>query len=443
MIRVDETQTMNPSIIEYLIKEFKINELPRLEHLGQYYVGNQEILNRTMEDVTKPNNKAVNPYANFITDMFTGYFLGSPIRYKTTTEEVALEELKLIFELNNEADQNTEIGKDASVYGRAYEMLYVDFKGSTRFKKVSPMEVITIYDNTIEEELLYTIRFYSATDIMGLNAHTIAEVYSRDSITIYKGGDNFTTFEMQTEKPHYFGLVPFVEYKNNGVMLGDFELVIPLIDSYDKLESDTLNDFEAFTDAYLSLSGVDADSEDIKTMKENRVMLLPQGASASFLTKNVNDASQENLKSRIDSDIHKFSKCPDLTDQNFAGTSSGVAMKYKLMGFENVASIKESKFKKGIQRRIELISNVMSMTSTGFDYRSIELVFVRNIPSNSVEIADVVNKLRGLLSKETLIAQVPFVKNVQDELLLIKNEVAIPSVDSMFAETSNTDTSAK
>ena len=72
-------------------------------------------------------------------------------------------------------DADSELAKDASVYGRAYEMLYVDSDGATRFKKVNPKEVITVYDNTVENEMLYAIRFYNETDILGENEYTMIE----------------------------------------------------------------------------------------------------------------------------------------------------------------------------------------------------------------------------------------------------------------------------
>ena len=414
---------MSPTIIEYLIKQFKMNELPRLQNLEGYYKGNNAILQRQMIDITKPNNKVPNPYANYISDMYTGYFAGKPVTYSGEEDNV-VEELGLILDYNDEADENSEIAKDASIYGRAYEMLYVDANSATRFKKVNPKEVICVYDDTIEGDMLFAIRFYSGTDILGENPYSTAEVYSNFEVATYKGNEDFTNFILQEAHSHYFALVPFIEYKNNDDMIGDYELVVPLIDAYDKLGSDSLNDFEYFTDSYLGLTGMEfptnvdgtLDTTVIQSMKENRLLLIPEGGSAGFITKQVNDAQIENLKTRIDSDIHKFSRCPALTDKEFAGNSTGVAMKYKLMGFENTAAVKERKFKKGLQKRIELISNIMTLTSSAFDYRGIQIIFTRNIPSNTTELADMINKLRGLVSDETLIALLPFITDIQAEL---------------------------
>jgi len=143
-------------------------------------------------------------------------------------------------------------------------------------------------------------------------------------------------------------MVPVAIYENNEDQMGDFEKVIDLIDAYDKMESDSLNDFEYFVDAYLALYGFTADAEDIQQMKQNRVLLMDEGTSAEWLIKSENDATTENMKDRLDKDIHKFAKCPNLADQEFASNASGIAITSQLLGTENLTAIKERKFKKGL-----------------------------------------------------------------------------------------------
>lgn len=431
MIRLNKETELTPKIIKILIDDFINTKMPRYKKLYDYYTGKHAILNRLMADPAKPNNKIVHPYANYITDSFVGYFIGEPISYSAADPSI-IDQLNLTFVYNDEQDHNSEIAKDASIYGVAYEMLYVDSNGITRFKKTSPIETIVIYDDTVENEMLAAIRFYQNADIETKTVKSFVEVYTANSILSYKGNDNYTDLALTNELPHYFGIVPFVEYKNNDDMIGDFELVISLIDAYDKLNSDNLNDFEAFVDAYLGLYGMDADAEDIALMKENRVLLMPTDSKAEWIIKNVNDAQIENLKTRLSEDIHKFSKCPSLTDKDFAANASGVSMRYKLMGMENVAATKERKFKRGIQRRIEAISNIMQLNnSANFDWRSISITFKRNLPANIVELSDTINKLRGLVSNETLLGQLPFIEDVASEQERISNEnaAAQPEID--------------
>ena len=421
MIKLSKDVELTPAIVKKIIDSHKQYDLPRLQKLEDYYLGKNQILKRVMADASKPNNKIVNPYASYITDTLTGYFMGEAITY-SSLDESALNELKMIFEYNDEADENVELARSCSIYGVAYEMLYVDEDGLVRFKQLDSKECIPIYDDTIEDELLYLIRYYPSKDIVTDKTSMIIEILSNEKIDRYTASETGANMTLIESIPHYFTLVPAAVYVNNKDMTGDFEHVISLIDAYDKLESDSLNDFEYFCDAYLALTGFTADSEDIAAMKENRVLLLDKDTDAKWLIKDEQDSTVENLKVRLDQDIHKFSKTPNLSDDNFASNSSGVAIKYKMVGTENVVAIKERKFKKGLQRRIELISLIKNILSDGFDWRSIDITFTRNLPTNDTEIASMVNTLSNVVSTETLLAQIPFIEDVQDELKRLEKE---------------------
>ena len=403
----------------------------RLQKLYDYYKGKTAICGRILADASKPNNKIVNPYASYITDTFTGYFLGEPITYTSKNEQL-LARIDELYNYNDEAAENAELAKDASIFGVAYELLYTDENADIRFKKIDAIKAIPIYDNTLEEDLLYFIRYYDNTDIMTNKTTTFVEVYSREWIRYYV--DEYA-LEFVREVSHAFKGVPIIIYQNNEELLGDFENVISLIDAYDKITSDSVNDMEYFADCYLALYGMSGtEAEDITAMKEQRVLLMETDARAEWLTKQINDTYVENLKNRIDTQIHKFSRCPALTDADFAANASGVAMKYKLMGLETATSKKERAFKKALQRRLELICNVYSVMGTDFDYREIQMNFTRNIPSNLVEMADVISKIGHLLSEETQISLLPIEINATDEL---QKKQAENSIEYTFEDTSD------
>lgn len=415
MIKLNPEVALTTDMVKKLMDDHKQNELPRLQKLEEYYNAKNEILKRLMADDTKPNNKIANPYASYITDTLTGYFMGEPISYSALDDKI-LEELNLIFEYNDEADENVELARACSIYGKAFELLYVDEDGAVRFKRLDTKECIPVFDDTIENDLLYVIRYYPDLDLVENKRFTWIEIIDKEKTSRYKANENGNDPILVEEIPHYFGMCPVVIFKNNEEETGDFEKVISLIDAYDKMESDSLNDFEYFCDAYLALIGFTADADDVKSMKENRVLLLDKDTDAKWLTKEEHDSTIENMKVRIDKDIHKFSKCPNLSDEDFASNASGVAIKYKMVGTENLVSVKERKFKKGLQKRLELISILQDKKYSSFDWRAIDIIFTRNLPTNDTEIANMVNTLSNIVSTETLLAQLPFVENVQDEM---------------------------
>ncbi len=350
----------------------------------------------------------------------TGYFMGEPIVYSSPDAEL-LDEINILYNYNDEASENSTLAKDASIYGCAYEQIYIDADGNTRFQKIDAINAIPIFDDTIEADLLYFIRYYTDEDILTGNTTEYVEVFSRTYHQLFKR--TVSSIELVSEETHNFHMVPIVIYNNNEECIGDFEPVISLIDAYDKIQSDSVNDMEYFADAYLALYGMGGtEPEDIAAMKEQRVLLLGADSKAEWLIKQMNDTYVENLKNRLEQSIHKFSACPSMTDKDFAANASGVAMKYKLMGLENKTSKKEREFKKGLQRRLEIICNVLAITGTAYDYMAIEIHFKRNVPSNITEMADVLNKIGHLLSNETQIGLLPIDVDAATERERIENE---------------------
>jgi SPP1 family phage portal protein len=419
MLRIDSEQLASVDmkrILEHLIEK---HQPARAEKLQDYYIGKHDILDRRMADPTKPNNKIVNNLAAYITDTLTGYFMGKPVSYSADEgNEEYLETLQLLFDDNDEQDQNAELAKGQSVQGVDYELLYLDEEANVRFANMNRQSVIYVETDDVAAEPALAVRIYDI-DVIGGEQRHYYDVYTEDEIITY---EMVTVNEAKSlreigRQRHFFGGVPVVAYMNNEEMLGDFEGVMTLIDAYNQAQSDTANDFEYFTDAYLKLTGIKLDDEQIATMRENRVIGLPdKECSADWLIKELNDAAIENFKNRLRKDIHALSKTPNLTDEQFAGQLSGVAIAYKMWGMEQIAAIKERKFKKGLQRRLELITNILNLKGKQYDWKAINITFSRNMPQNLVEIVQMVSQLKGIVSDETLLSQLPFVEDVASEL---------------------------
>ena len=414
-IRIDKETQLTKEVIKWIIEKHS-EEKNRIAELRDYYNNKNAIMNREYKDNNKPQNRLSHPFASYITNMATGYFLGNPISYNSDNQDL-LERILDIFKYNDEADNNTTLAKYSSIAGYAVELLYIDENSNARFKALSGDEVAIVYDNTLEENILYAIRYFDE-DIPGEDkVKTTINVYTSDTIQTYKLEDNEITFI--DEVAHYFNDVPVSVYVNNDELYGDFEKIKGLADAYDLVTSDTANDFEYFSNALLVVSGVLVEDEEAGLdFKNNRILnFAGSEGKAEYLLKNINDSALENYKNRLVEDIHKFSQIPNLTDEQFAGNVSGESMKYKLMGLENIISVKEAKFKKGLMRRIELLCNFLNIATNDLMlYTDIQPVFTRNKPKNEVELANMVKGLYGILSDETLISILPFVENSKEEI---------------------------
>ena len=392
-------------ILKYIQRDE--NERKRRERLYAYYRGKHDILNRQMKDTSKPNNRLANGYPYLITNAYTGYLFGEPVAY-STPDEVLQSNINDAFKYNDEQAENSMLGLDLSICGTAIEIHYVDGDALERFKRVDPVGCIAVRDSGIEGDLLALIRYYDIDDVEHNRSIRVVEVLDKNVWEKYEletGG-----LRLVSQAMHGYGDVPAVVYRNNPDSMGDFEGQISLIDAYDLMQSEAINDQEYFTDAYLCLKGLmGTTNEDIADMKTSRVLLLPSTDSdAGFLTKQQNDAVSENIKNRLNNDIHRFSGCPDMTDESFAGNASGVAIKYKLLQFENIAAVKEREFKRGLQRRIELLCNIWGTLSRGsFDWRQVQITFKRALPENLLELSQALSNFAGILSDETKRSMIP------------------------------------
>ncbi len=431
------TEYMNPAKEFYLPAETEITDelvtkliklheedCERYITLEDYYRGKAKIYDRSKEDY-KANNKLALDYPSYIVDILLGLFVGKPISYTVADEnKEMMESLQEVFDLNDEQDENAEIAKICGIKGRGYEIVYLDEEGGVRFNEVQPENIVMVYDNHIKPEPLFCIYIREDADAESIGKESknkLVTLYTKDSIKEMRleGSD----LKLIEENANLFGAIPVVEFKNNNEAIGDFERVLSLIDALNLAQSDTANDFEEFTDALLVLAGMpQADSDDVNRMIEDKVLLLDKsggaGQSAEWLIKDINDTALENYKNRLDADIHKFAKVPNMNDEHFAGNVSGEAMKYKLFATDQIIAQKQRKFKSALQERIKLILSIAKIkTAKDFDYRDISIVFNDNKPYNELDnIATVKAALDAGLSKTYAYGKLRDIDDVAEEL---------------------------
>ena len=423
MIRIPKDKQISTTFIERAIEQDR-EEQARKEKLIDYYNGKMAIDAKHFDDPNKPCNKLSNNFPSFITNIACSYLYGgsSPITYKCE-DEGFLAELTAINTLNNATYTNLRNGMHISQTGITFEVVYVDEEGNLKFSPLGSLGGIPIYSNEIEPELLAFIRYYEEVDIENRQKIRYVELYDANFITRYKY--NTAGFELIDKKAHIFGICPVVVYYNNESVRGDYEGVLSLIDAYNTLSSNNIDESDYTNDSYLVLTGLmGTEAEDIAAMKENRVMLLPDAeAKAEFLIKNVNNSFIENQLKSIETNIFSFSLVPNLTDENFAGNSSGVAMQYKLMGLEQLCNMKCAEYTKALRYRNRLICQyLMVLRGKSYDYMAIDYIWTRNIPKNLSEAAETAQKLTGLVSQETQISILPLDLNAEQEMEKIDEE---------------------
>ena len=333
----------------------------------------------------------------------------------------------------------------------AYEIVYLDgvttdkkdlpTEAVTRFFSVDPRELILFYDRAPEPKKKIGIRFYPVNTA---NTEFTVEVYYPDKIETYdmKREGEFATdtgtldwgLTGKTVTTNFFDAVPVAAYYFGDDMLGIIEPVLPLIDDYDLLVSDSVNEFDRFAHAYLKLVKFSL-SDPIKAkvagvfqkalrqLKKRRVFEnLPSSDAVSFLTKDIPSDYIQFMTDLIRNEIHIQSHVPDFTDKTFASEISGVAVERLLFDFENIVSSAEADFDVGLGERFELMNTIYKKkggSTIQGDPAGITIDHRRNLPSNLAETAGIAQTMKETGFSDWLVADImpdPVIPDIQQEL---------------------------
>lgn len=412
MYYISKETELTPELLHKYINDFVLNRQPKMKKWKDYYDGKHVILEKTYADKSKPCSRIVTNFCKVITDAYAGYIAGKPIAYVSNDD---IEEVQECINYNDTDSEDINWLNNALQMSVGYELFWLDEESQVRYSQVNPLNAFAIYDNTLDANLLYFVRWYDAEYFDDVDRY-IVEVYSQSVKKKYRmEGTNGGLTPLDDEAPHNFNDVPVSVFYLNETEESIFNCIMTLQDAYNELQSSEVDDYSAWVDAYLLLTGAELDSEGVADMKTNRVLMLPEGASADWLVKNASDTQIVNMLENIKENIFKISACPDMADETFLA-QSGTALAYKIVNFENVASGIVARFTKAIQRRIELICNILNIKATEAVWRDVGIKFTRNLPTNITETIQLVNSLKGIVSDATLLSQLPFIDDVNAEL---------------------------
>lgn len=396
-------------------------ELHRSKLLKDYfenedmYMSNHSILKGSPKDPWKPDNRLVINYAKYIVDTFSGYQIGVPV--KVTHEDDAITDFIDNFrKLNDMEDNEFELAKIADVFGHAFLYVYQDEEGNTRTTYNSPVNMLIVHDNSIQEKPLFAVR-YAFDEGASTGYGQVITASEIIDATLQLGGG--VTFHERT--PHIYGRLPVVELIENEERQGIFDSVKTLINALNKAASEKANDVDYFADAYLKIVGVELDENMAGQIRENRIFNLWKNGSdgplpdVGFLEKPNSDTTQENLIALLKESIFAVSMVANLSEEDF-GNASGTALAFKLQAMDNLAKMKDRKMQSAFNRLYEIVFNVPMASVPSDGWLGITYQFTRNVPRNVLEEAQIVAQLSGQVSNATKLSVLSIVDNPQNEL---------------------------
>lgn len=406
-----------PLLQEFLDKHR--NEVDnRYKKLKSAYESDHDILHEPAKPKYKPDNRVVVNFPKYIVDTMNGFFIGNPIKIVADDEAVSAF-VEYLDQYNDQDDNNAELSKICDIYGHGFEMYYTDEEAELCITYLDPTESFMIYDESIIERPMFFIRRYTDNDNVEWGS-----ISDKSDVRNFKvtGGLKW----IDEWQPHHFPGVPATEYIENAERQGLFEPVLSMVNAYNKAISEKANDVDYFADAYLKILGALVDNEDLKFIRDNRIVNFPwddetKNIVVEFMDKPSNDTSQENLLNRLERLIFQISMVANISDENFGG-SSGIALKYKLQSMSNLEKTKERKFTSGMNRRYKLLFGHPSSKVPADSWVQLHYRFTPNIPSNLLEEAQIAAQMEGITSHTTQLKVISAVDNVKDELDRIEEE---------------------
>lgn len=420
--RISPDEELTDAKLSQFIARHATESTFRYKQLQDAYETDFPIFHEKTKPEWKPDNRIAVNFAKYIVDTMNGYFIGNPIKITVDGGEEAIEKyIEFLDQYNDQDDNNAELSKICSIYGKGYEMYYNDEDGNVGIIYLDPTEAFMIYDDSVLKRERYFVRLYRDEDNV---LH--GSVSDQEKVRWFTIKGKIVWNEQ--EQLHYFNGVPATEYRENKECQGIFEPVMSIINAFNKAISEKANDVDYFADAYLKIIGTLLDEDELKHIRSDRVINFDgdgESVIVDFLQKPNGDTTQENLLDRLQNLIFLIAMVANISDENF-GTSSGIAMAYKLQGMSNLRKTKERKFTSGMNRRYKLIFSNPGNAMKKDDWVKLYYKFTPNVPANLLEESQIAQNLSGVVSQETQLGVLSVVDNPKTEIERIDKEEEKP-----------------
>lgn len=439
-----DIRTLETKIVNWL------NSPMRREQLNgeRYYRGDHDILhkkrtivgeNGELQEVKNlPNNRKVdNQYAKMV-DQKKNYLLGQPISFDCDDKEY-VEQLKTVF---NKKFQKTlkDLGEDCLNGGIAWLYPYYS-DNKLKFKKFPAYEILPFWKDTAHTELNMAVRFYLEEKPDAISPHDViqkVEIFTTDGIDFFtfennrlvpdveKPHENYFTVKTETDETDYnWERIPLVPFKYNAKE-------IPLIKKCKTLQ-DAINDvISTFKDnmeedprnTILVLENLDGQDlgEFRKNLAQFGAVKVRSGDGAKgdvrTLTVEVNSANYEAILKIFKKALIENCKGYDFSELHTGGNPNQMNIKSIYSDIDLDANDQETEFQASFEDLLWFVNKSLNIA----EEKDVDIIFNRDGVVNETEIMQMLVTAGVKISNRTLLAQVPFIDDIEDELKQVKKE---------------------
>lgn len=401
-IFTDVTEITRDNVLEVLRKALITHWSNKadMEYLYAYYKGRQPVLNRQKEVRPEIKNTVVENRANEIVSFKVGYLMGEPIQYVSRSDSKSVAEK--ITTLNgyclseDKAAKDKELADWFHICGTAYRMVLPD----SVFEKESdeaPFEIYTldprfafvVYANSIGEPPVMGVKYIQRSDGV-----VVYSIYTKDRYFEVENQSMIVREEAQS-----LG-IPIIEYPANNARLGAFEIVLPLLDAINTVDSNRLDGVEQFVQALMLFHNVDISGDDFSKLRDEGAIkykdIDPQyKAEIKYLTSELNQSQTQTLVDHLYNTVLTICGMPNRNGgSSTSDTGSAVIMRDGWSAAEARAKDSELMFKLSEKEFLKLVLHICSdLSDLELKLSNVEVRFTRRNYENIAQKATVLTTM--------------------------------------------------
>lgn len=400
VIKTDETEVTEQNVVAILQKAlpYHLKNREEIIYLWNYYKGLQPVISRTKDVRPEICNKIVENRANEIVSFKSGYLMGEPLQYVSRGEGDVAEAINLLNEYvfaEEKPTKDKELADWFHICGTSFRMVLPDEEVNE--EDDSPFEIYTldpsntfvIYHNGLGNKPVMGVKY----------------VVDENAIVHYSCYTKYEYFEIVEEKvvehkTHILGDIPIVEYPLNLARMGAFEIVLPLLDAINSVDSNRVDGIEQFIQALMVFYNIDISSDKYKELREEGAIKVqdidPQmKAKVEYLVNNMSQGETQTLKDDMYQTVLTICGMPNRNGgSSTSDTGSAVIMRDGWSAAEARAKDAELMFKKSERIFLRIVLNICK-TLKGMDLKvsNVEIRFTRRNYENILQKAQVLDLL--------------------------------------------------
>ena len=275
--------------------------------------------------------------------------------------------------------QDQELVEWQMICGTAFRLVLPDEPGEEdeapfEMYTLDPRDTFVVYSNEIGNKPLMAVKY--CTDD---NSITRYSIYTENYYYLIEDG----LINREKSKPHALGMIPIFEYPANNARLGAFEIVLPLLDAINNIDSNRLDGIEQIIQAFIKFINCDITKEEYEEFLKLGAIKVKsvdgQTADVGVVTSELNQTQSQTLKEDIYSAILTICGMPNRNGgSSTSDTGSAVLLRDGWSDAEARAKDSENVFKRSEKKMLKLVLKICrELSDLNLYLKDIDMKFTR------------------------------------------------------------------